>query len=723
MQRFIYTFLIISTLLIVDIFAQNSLRGRVIDEHTHENLVGVNIILMGSSKGTSTDSDGYFELKNIPGSKQNIKFSYIGYKEYILEINPPYNGELITIELHSEAEEYEEVLVNATRSSRTIDAEPTRVEIIAGEEIDEKITMDPSNISMILNESTGIQVQQTSAASANNVFRIQGLDGKYTQLLKDGFPLFGGFSGSLSIMQVPPLDLKQVEVIKGSSSTLYGGGAIAGLIDLITKQPDENGELSFLINGTSASGLDLSGFYSKQFEKTGLTLLVSRNTQSLYDNNNDGFSDLPQIERYMLNPKFYFYFSEAHLLELGGTFSAEERIGGYIKGIESNENLSNYYFEENLSERFTSQLKYRYKRQNNLFTLKNSISYFDREINLQNYSFKGRQLSTFSEAVYSFISFSGHWLAGLNLYTEDFSDRTATENKQTYYDITYGSFLQNNTELSDRLSLETGIRLDYNNDYGFFPLPRINLLIDWGNKIKSRIGGGLGYKIPTIFNEESDELSYRNITPLKRDETAAEKSYGVNFDLDYKTVLFDKFTFSINNLFFYTRINDPLYLDFNNSSNLYSYTNFNGHIDTRGIETNLKLTYDHYKLIAGYTYTDVESHSENERTEFPLTPKHNLGIVLIYEIHGDLRIGLEAYYTGVQKLGSGEKTTDYWVNGLMIEKRFSNISLFLNFENFLDTRQSKYGDMYTGTIQNPEFAELYAPTDGRIINGGVKIRL
>ena len=193
--------------------------------------------------------------------------------------------------------------------------------------------------------------------------------------------------------------------------------------------------------------------------------------------------------------------------------------------------------------------------------------------------------------------------------------------------------------------------------------------------------------------------------------------------MDYKTVLFDKFTFSINNLFFYTRINDPLYLDFNNSSNLYSYTNFNGHIDTRGIETNLKLTYDHYKLIAGYTYTDVESHSENERTEFPLTPKHNLGIVLIYEIHGDLRIGLEAYYTGVQKLGSGEKTTDYWVNGLMIEKRFSNISLFLNFENFLDTRQSKYGDMYTGTIQNPEFAELYAPTDGRIINGGVKIRL
>jgi iron complex outermembrane receptor protein len=723
MNRFIFAVLFLSALLFVGGYAQNSLSGKVIDEYTNEKLVGVNIKLEGSKIGTSTDGNGNFELLNIPNGWQKITFSYIGYEQYKIEIDFPHKRKDILIELKSETEEFEEVMVNATRLSRTIDAEPTRVEIIAGEEIDEKITMDPSSISMILNESTGIQVQQTSAASANNVFRIQGLDGKYTQLLKDGFPLFGGFSGSLSLVQVPPLDLKQVEVIKGSTSTLYGGGAIAGLIDLITKQPDEKGELSFLLNGTSASGLDLSGFYSEKFENTGITVLTSRNIQSLYDNNDDGFSDLPQIERYTFNPKFYFYFSEAQTLELGGTLSIEDRIGGYIDGIESDYNQGNYYFEENLSRRYTLQSKYSYISENSMFTVKNSISYFKRELNIKDYSFEGGQLTSFSEAVYSFESISGHWLAGLNLYTEDFNDKTETENKQTYDDITYGSFLQNNIELSNKLSLETGFRLDYNNDYGFFPLPRINLLIDWGSKIKSRVGGGLGYKIPTIFNEESDELAYKNISPLNREETTAEKSYGVNFDIDYKTLFFDKLTFSINNLFFYTRINDPLYLGYDNSSRLYSFSNFKGHIDTRGIEINLKLTYDHYKLFAGYTFTDVESHSRNELTEFPLTPKHNLGIVLIYEVHGSLRIGLEGYYTGVQKLSSGEKTTDYWVNGLMIEKHFSNISLFLNFENFLDTRQSKYGEMYTGTIQNPEFAELYAPTDGRIINGGVKIRL
>ena len=88
-----------------------------------------------------------------------------------------------------------------------------------------------------------------------------------------------------------------------------------------------------------------------------------------------------------------------------------------------------------------------------------------------------------------------------------------------------------------------------------------------------------------------------------------------------------------------------------------------------------------------------------------------------------MRIGLEAYYTGKQTLSSGTDVTDFWVNGLMIEKRFNNFSLFLNFENMFDTRQSKYGAMFTGSLEDPNFVEIYAPTDGRIINGGIKISL
>src|SRR6478752_6925699 len=177
-----------------------------------------------------------------------------------------------------QTQEMEEVVISSTRSSRTIRDIPTRVEFIAGEELDEKANMKPGDIRMVLNESTGITTQQTSATSANASIRIQGLDGRYTQILKDGLPLYAGFSGGLGLLQTPPLDLKQFEVIKGSSSTLYGGGAIAGLVNLISKAPKEERELNFHFDITSASGLNTSGFYGQKFKKVGVTLFASRNS-------------------------------------------------------------------------------------------------------------------------------------------------------------------------------------------------------------------------------------------------------------------------------------------------------------------------------------------------------------------------------------------------------------------------------------------------------------
>lgn len=134
--------------------------------------------------------------------------------------------------------------------------------------------MKPGDIRMLLNESTGIITQQTSATSGNASIRIQGLDGRYTQILKDGFPVFAGAASGLGLLQTPPLDLKQVEIIKGSTSTLYGGGAIAGLINLISKTPEEKRDLGLHLNGTSGKGLDVSAFYGQRFKKVGTTILL-----------------------------------------------------------------------------------------------------------------------------------------------------------------------------------------------------------------------------------------------------------------------------------------------------------------------------------------------------------------------------------------------------------------------------------------------------------------
>ena len=278
-------------------YGQHNFKILIRDSQTKELLPGASAVLQGTSNGATSDFDGLLEIQNIPDGSQVIVFNCFGYEQLTDTFNFPIT-QTLPFEIFLKqvtGEEVEEVVISATRGSRTISNIPTRVETITAGELDEKASMQPANVKMVLTESTGIQTQQTSASSANTSIRIQGLDGKYTQLLKDGFPLYSGFSSGLSIMQIPPLDLQRVEVIKGASSTLYGGGAIAGLINFVTKVPTENKELSFLVNGNSTKATDVSGFYSQKFKKVGITFFASQNTQSAYDANKDGLSDIPKF--------------------------------------------------------------------------------------------------------------------------------------------------------------------------------------------------------------------------------------------------------------------------------------------------------------------------------------------------------------------------------------------------------------------------------------------
>ena len=339
-------------------FAQNSFDAVAKDSESGKPLVGATALIKGTSTGGSSGTNGQIRIHNIPDGEHIIEFSFLGYRSQSLKIRFPYTGQPALILLEATEEELEEIVITSTRSSRTIADIPTRVEFIAGEELDEKANMKPGDIRMLLSESTGIQTQQTSPTSANASIRIQGLDGRYTQILKDGFPLYAGFSGGLGLLQTPPLDLKQVEVIKGSSSTLYGGGAIAGMVNLISRTPSEEHDLRFLINGTSARGLDLSGFYSKKFDKVGLTVFASRNTSEPYDPADINLTAIPKFRRYSFNPKLYVDFNEKTSVVVGVNFTTEDRIGGDIKYIEGKGDATHSYYENNISHRYSTQLSF-----------------------------------------------------------------------------------------------------------------------------------------------------------------------------------------------------------------------------------------------------------------------------------------------------------------------------------------------------------------------------
>ncbi len=707
-------------------FGQNTFKALIKDKESGGPLPGATAQIVNKNLGGSADEGGLLTIENIPDGKQTIQFSFVGYLSQVrIFVFPLTTSDSIEILLEESDEELEEIIVSSTRSSRTIADIPTRVEFIAGEELEEKANMKPGDIRMLLSESTGIQTQQTSATSANASIRIQGMDGRYTQILKDGFPLYAGYSGGLGLLQTPPLDLKQVEVIKGSSSTLYGGGAIAGLVNLISKRPTEERELRVWLNGTSAKGLDLNGFYGEKLGKIGVTVYAARNSNEPYDPADIGLTAIPKFERYTLNPKIFIDINDKNNLDIGLNFVTEDRIGGDMLYLDGKGDATHSYFEENNSDRFSTQVSYTHTFNNtSTLVIKNSINHFDRNINLPGYKFDGNQISTFTEVGFSTNKETSEWIGGLNLWTDGFSEVQLTSTPLRDYDqTTIGAFVQNNIGLSDQFKLESGLRVDYVVDYGFAVLPRVSLMYKPSAKFSSRIGGGLGYKAPTIFTEESERIQYQNILPISPSTNKLEKSYGANWDFNYKTsVAGGAIGVNINQLFFYTYLNDPLFLELLPSDD-YQFVNANGNINSKGAETNLKFDYGDFKLFIGYTYTDARINHAGTSTQNPLTAKHRLNNVLMYEVEESWKIGLEAYYFSPQSLNDGTTGKEYWIWGLMIEKIWERISLYINFENFFDARQTRFDTIYTGTITNPVFRDIYAPVDGFVTNGGIKVNL
>lgn len=707
-------------------FSQNSFRAIIKDGETREVLFGANAIVKGTVNGASSNQNGFLEITNIQNGTQTIIFSFIGYNEKseIYEFPLTLSEPLEILLSASQDEHLEEVIISSTRSSRTIANTPTRVEAISGEELEEKGNMKPGDIRMLLNESTGIQTQQTSATSYNSSIRIQGLDGKYTQILRDGFPLYAGFSGGLSLMQIAPLDLKQVEVIKGASSTLYGGGAIAGLVNLISKKPEEKREVSVMLNGTSAQGLDVSAFYAQKFNKIGTTIFASYNLGTPYDPSDVGFTAIPKFSRVTVNPKLFVYFNDKTTLNAGFQTTIEERIGGDIIYIEDGGSSQHSYFEKNNTNRISSQVGIDHTiNERSTFSFKNSISYYDRTIEIPDFKFSGDQISSFSELSYIHKEEKSEWITGLNLWSDQFNQNELNFSEAVdYQHSTVGAFVQNTSNLTEKLTLETGLRGDYQNEYGFFVLPRVSALLKVNPKLSLRLGGGLGYKTPTVFTEDAERIQFRNVLPIDVTKTEAEESIGANFDINYKTELSNDLFFSLNTLLFYTQVKDPLILT-PTSADSYEFLQPNGYLDTKGLETNIKLSYKDFKLFVGYTLADVQERYNDNSTTFPLVAKHRLNNVLMYEVEEKLKMGLEAYYFSPQQLNDGATGRDYWLFGFMVEKIWERFSIFINFENFGNTRQTKFDTIYTGSITNPTFRDIYAPVDGFVVNGGLKIKL
>ncbi|MEI8111293.1 MAG: TonB-dependent receptor [Chitinophagia bacterium] len=714
MKLLLFNFLILTGI----IANAQTIKGTIKDANTGKGIGGATVMNVGTKKGIQADSLGNFII-NATGNLK-LSFSATGYANLDTTIVPGTNS-TIQIALMAAAEELEEVvIVSSSRTNSRIEDLPTKVEVLGSEEVHEENGIKPGNIASLLGDIAGIQIQQTNAATGNADMRIQGLQGKYTQILRDGMPLFGGYSGSFSILQIPPLDLQQIELVKGAASTLYGGGAIAGMLNLISKKPKlGKPEASFTLNRSTLLENNANLFFSGRNKKTGYTFFAGGTLQDPVDVNKDGFSDVPSVKSVFIHPRFFLYGSETSTVILGYTLNYEGRNGGDMQALNKSASPANAFFIQNKSWRNTADIVWEKKLAGNAqLTTKASTSFFNRDVLTNSFGMSGKQLIWYTEIAYSNKTEHHNYVMGINFNGDEFTkklpDSTLLQNEKNN---TIGFFAQDDWKFFTKFTLQTGLRVDVHNNYGTYFLPRLSLMYKANQQVTMRIGGGLGYKTPSLFNTEVDERQYRYIVGYKTG-TTAERSYGANFDINYKTAI-DGWNLTFNQTFFYNRIDKPIILESLPTilfTPVYRYENQQEPLETAGFETYIAAHKNALELYLGYVYTNAKRKYNPAQPNLPLIARNKLATVIAYEFSNHFRAGVEASYTGKQFLDNGQSTTPYVFAALMMRYNIGKTSLVLNCENLFDYRQNKNNQVVFPPVNNPYFPEIWAPLDGRVVN-------
>lgn len=625
---------------------------------------------------------------------------------------------------HDHHDEVETILVTSTRIGSSINDEPIRVEVINSEELQEKAMMRPGNISMLVAETGGVRVQTTSPALGSANIRLQGLYGRYTQLLNDGLALYGGQASSIGLLQIPPTDLARVEIIKGSASSLYGGSAMGGVINLISRRPTQQAEAEVLLNITSQDGQDITTYIASPInDKLGASFTAGSHHQANKDLDDDGWIDLPGYERFTARPRLFYTSDTGINVYATAGVMHENRQGGTRFGATVANGSP--FVQRQESERLDTGIVANGPLTDILnWNVRGSAMIQNHSKQFGTVTDNDRHKSYLLESTVSGYSQQAKWVLGAAMQSDSFTSQDFPN-----FDYTYnvpGIFAQADYEFSDTFSTSLSARIDEHSEYGRQFSPRISVLYR-PNQLTIRASYGQGYFAPTPFVEDIEAAGFSSLAPLEniQEETAVTSSVDIGY-------MFDKF--EANLTFFASKVEGVTELDaFASISggplDSVRLQNAAGQSHIYGSEFMLRYKWQDYKLTASYLYLDATQFdgTRSNRQRIPLTPEHSAGFVAMKEQHGKFRLGFEAYYTGIQRLQANpflEQSKPYWHLGLLGEITKGQFSWFINAENLLNIRQTKEHSLLL-PVRAPSgqwTTDIWSRNDGFIVNGGVRIR-
>jgi outer membrane receptor for ferrienterochelin and colicins len=618
----------------------------------------------------------------------------------------------------AEPEEGEDIVVQATRTGRRVQDEPIRVEVLDREEIEEKILMSPGNIAMLVNETPGVRVQVTSPALGASNVRVQGLKGRYTQILADGLPLYGGQTPSIGLLQIPPTDLGQVEIIKGAASALYGPSALGGVINLVSRRPapEQQGEL--LLNATSRGGQDVTAYNSAPLtDDLSYSLTSGFNRQDAQDIDGDGWANIPGFHRWTVRPRLFWNGSNGAKVFATIGAMTEQRNGGTLPGRVVPDGSP--FAQDQRSRRIDAGLNAQTPIEGigTLYVRASGVTQSHRH-RFGEVVENDRHQTLLTETSLGGGWDATTWLAGAAYQADSYRSRTFPA-----FDYTYrvpALFAQVEQKVLSNLTLAGSARWDDHNRYGSHLSPRVSILFKPG-PWTVRAALGRGFYAPTPFVEEIEAAGLSRLELLRglRAETADTASIDFGYargPIEASLTLFG------SNIDHAVQLRDI-------AADRVALVNADGETRTRGAELLLRYRLDAITFSGSYVHTDTTEPNPDApgRRAVPLTPRNTAGLTAVWEKHGRGRLGLEAYYTGRQALEDNPYRTrsrPYVELGAMGELVLGKVSLFVNAENLLNFRQTRYDPLLL-PIRAPDGAwtvDAWGPLEGRTINGGVRFR-
>lgn len=627
-MKYIYPFIFLLFFFCSEVHAQHMIKGKV--SHKGEKIEFASVKLKKTSYGANTNAKGEFEINGIKSGQYVLEVHMLGFKKYQKEVilDADTKEIYVEIELEEAAMNLDEVVISGTMKEVSKLDSPVPVEVYSSNFF--KANPTPSIFESLQNVN-GVRPQLNCNVCNTGDIHINGLEGPYTMVLLDGMPIVSGLSTVYGLTGIPQALIERVEVVKGPASTLYGSEAVAGLINIITKKPENAPLFSAEVLGNSWGEIntDLGLKYALGEKADALLGINYFNYQNPIDNNGDGFTDLTLQNRISLFNKISFKRKDQKDFSLAARYVYEDRWGGEMNWDKQFRGGTEVYGESIFTNRWELIGNYQLPGSEDL-SLQLSANGHEQNSVYGDTEYLASQYIGFAQLLWNKRLGAKHdFLSGIAYRYTYYDDSTpATEvlgpekNMLNNAAITKlpGLFVQDEISLNQQNKVLLGLRYDHNNNHGHIFSPRINY--KWNSADKRniiRLSVGNGYRVANIFTEEHAALTGAREVVLVG-ELAPERSWNANLNFVKKIFTRNNTYIGIDASAFYTHFNNQIIPDYDSDPNKIIYENLQGFSVSRGFSLNLDIAFNSgLTILAGATAMDVFAEEDGLRQRQILT--------------------------------------------------------------------------------------------------------